>query len=76
MATFKDKIKLKTKLSARGSDAVSIMGTPGWTGIKYSDVPATDQLFTITWCSQGGGGADIGKFDIYESTSGIFNVTF
>jgi hypothetical protein len=65
MVTFKDKIKLKTKLSARGSDEVSLLGGAGWTGIDYTDVPATDQLFTLTWCSQGGGGADVGKFDIY-----------
>jgi hypothetical protein len=60
MCTFKDKIKLKIKLSARGNDNIGGMpgvGGVGWTGIKYQDVAATDQLFTITWCSQGGGGS-------------------
>jgi hypothetical protein len=78
MMTFKDKIKLKIKLSARGNDTIGGMpgvGGAGWTGIKYQDVAATDQLFTITWCSQGGAGADVGKFDIWESTNGIFNVS-
>jgi hypothetical protein len=27
--------------------------SPGWTGIGYADVPVTDQLFAITWASQG-----------------------
>jgi hypothetical protein len=86
MGTFRDKIKLKTKLSAKGNVSVSQTPTynglaegPGWTNIGYADVPATDQLFTITWCSQGDDSIIApysNAFHIQETCTGVFHVSF
>lgn len=69
--TYKDYIKLNRKFSSRGNTVIAGANpTAGWTGITYQDIPATDQLFTITWCSQAGDGV-VGSYAIEMSSSGI-----
>lgn len=81
MVTYTDNIKLNIKLTARGNKSLFPALTPpipplelGWTGIPTTDIPATDQLFILTWCSQGGAGV-VGSYDIEQRVGGIFNVT-
>lgn len=69
--TYKDHIKLNRKFTSRGNTVIAGANpNAGWTGITYQDIPATDQLLTITWCSQGGDGV-VGSYGVEMSSSGI-----
>lgn len=69
--TYKDYVKLNRKFSSRGNAIVAATQVgKGWTGIPYQDIPATDQLLTITWCTQAGDGIT-GSYGVEASSSGI-----
>jgi hypothetical protein len=69
--TYKDYIKLNRKFSSRGNSVIAGANpNTGWTGITYQDIPATDQLLTLTWCTQAGDGV-VGTYGIEMSSSGI-----
>jgi hypothetical protein len=87
MVTFRDRIKLRTKISAKGNKALrqipashnAFQDAPGWTGVGYADVPNSDQLFTTTWCSQGDDTTNASAFNafhIQETVTGLFNVSY
>lgn len=72
--TYVDYMKLKITLKSAGN--FSLLGNErGWTGITYQNVPATDQLFIITYTSQsqaGQAGEPFGAYTISHAASGLF----
>lgn len=68
--TFVDWIPLNITLKSAGN--TTIFGNErGWTGITYQNVPATDQVLILTWCSQGATAQDIGSYNMTHAASGL-----
>lgn len=69
--TFKEWIPMNKTLRTAGS-ALNKGTDRGWTGLNYQDIPVTDQLFTITWASQGDAGPT-NELTVNEYVSGIIH---
>ena len=53
---------------AGNTDLVNQGFNEGWTGIPYDEIPPTDQILVLTYCTQGGG---VSEYNVEYAGSGL-----